>query len=93
MQWKVVIGAYDLDGDEYDQLDKENGDYDNEDAIITYDFDIKNFSDHPLYKDAVKYYDVAIIKLNTRVELGLLSNNKQTVNIICLPNKVKTMEI
>ena len=51
-------------------------DYDQE--IETYNFSMDNFWVHDEFESDVKYFDVAIIKLNSRVKLG------DNVNTICL---------
>ena len=88
VQWKVIIGAYDLKPVDYNyHYDDDYEDYYyEEEKLISYDFSITNFKRHPKYVQGKKYYDVAVIKLGQRVQLGQF--DKQIVNVVCLPGQV-----
>ena len=88
VQWKVIIGAYELKLFDYAEYYKEDYEYyyDENEKLISYDFSITNFWRHPKYVQGKKYYDVAVIKLGQRVQLGQFE--KQTANVICLPEQV-----
>ena len=88
MQWKVIIGAYELQPFDYHEEYKEDYEYyyNENEKLVSYDFSITNFWRHPKYVQGKKYYDVAVIKLGQRVQLGQFE--RQIVNVICLPEKV-----
>ena len=70
VSWKAIIGAIKI------QRDDENDDYD---TGIEHGFLLENITPHPEYRNRIKYYDVALVKLNDPVELNSF------INIICLP--------
>ena len=69
-----MIGASCLNGADND--DYCAADYDQE--IPTHKFSMNNFWIHDDFRSGIKYHDVAIIKLDSRVKLGY------NVNTICL---------
>ena len=88
VKWKVIIGATYLNPlDYYEDYQNSNynyGDYE-EEEVINYDFKITNMWIHPEYVQGKKYYDVAIIKLDQRAQLG--QYDLQVINVVCLPSK------
>ena len=61
-----------MNGDDYDYYDDEDQD------VETFDFSMENFWLHDSFECGLKYFDIAIIKLDSRVTLG------ENINTICL---------